>query len=163
MFQDTERHLSEILCRSSPAPRQLSGRFPSSYTKDLCHFCTVFHSQSPWKNSAGDRKIWRYQSPIFQKACDSHPTPQYCGAQPGEKEMRQPLVQDATSFQKLLFGCRKTWKKWRLNHLLTNSLENHLQWSGVGCLSWWFHPFQKGVIHLSTPYAPVQYFSCHQL
>ena len=106
-FQLTKRHLSEIMCRSAAASTQLSGHFPSSYTKDLCHLHTVFHSQSPWKNQPGDRRICCYQPQIFQKACPTLRESTYSPV------LREPtwgwrLVQDATSFQKLLSGCRKS-------------------------------------------------------
>lgn len=49
----TQRHLSEILCRSSSSHSKLSGHFPFFYTNDLYHFSTVSHSQTPWKKPLG--------------------------------------------------------------------------------------------------------------
>lgn len=100
----TQRHLSEMLCRSSSVHTKLNGHFPFC-TNDLYHFCTASHSQTPWKNPLGNRRIWCYQTQFFQKTWPGQPTPNILG-----KRRDKAASGTRLSFQKWLPGCIKSWE-----------------------------------------------------
>lgn len=147
------------MCGSSSAPTQQSGHFLSFCRKDLYHFCTVFHSWSSWKNLSGDRRICCYQPQLFHKAC-----PTLCESShslilwdPTERG-RHEAASDSRChyFSEITLWLQKIPRKWRLESLTEYQTRNlHVQWNSVRYPCWRFHPFQKGVVHLSTPYAPV--------
>lgn len=115
----TQRHLSEILCRSSSTHTKLSGFFPASIQIIWITF-PLFPIPRPLK-SLGDRRICCYQLQDFQKTCPGQPTPNTLGARL-ERE-RWGSLWYKMELSEMILWLQKILGKWRLSHLLTNRLE----------------------------------------
>lgn len=114
-----QRHVSEMLCRSSSAHTKLNGHFPFC-TNDLYRFSTASHSQTPWKNPLGYRRIWCYQT-VFSENLTRSTHSRYSGASL-ERESQGSLWYKM-EFLEMTSWLQKILGKWRLNHLLTKRLQ----------------------------------------